>query len=111
MARARGSWKEVDMVAPTPSGYSAAVKLELQVGEERIPLAQVGGGRLVFYQETVLPGTGGIVVAYIDEHVDRCEARWAASGEARKVVAVEMRELVEGSDEASVVQQVVGDGA
>jgi hypothetical protein len=94
------------MVAPTPSGYSATVKLELEVGEERIPLAQIGGGELVFYQEVVLPGNVGIVVAYIDESVHRWEVEWERSEAGRTVVAAKYRVL-----EAGVVTGKAGYGA
>lgn len=99
------------MVATTPSGYSANVKLELEVGGQRIPLAQVGGGELMFYQETVLPGSRGIAVAYIDAHVSRWEVEWEPSAAGRKRVKATYRLMGEGEGAEGVVEQAAGHGA
>jgi hypothetical protein len=81
------------MVAPTPSEYSATVRLELVIGADRLPLAQIGGGRLMFGREVVLPGTGGRLIAYIDENVQEWDVTWEARDQARRTWVAEYREV------------------
>lgn len=81
------------MVAPTPSGYSANVRLELLVGDRRFPLAQIGGGRLIFREPVVLSCAAGEVSAHIDEHVQRWHVTWDASDAPRRIVYAEFREI------------------
>jgi hypothetical protein len=54
------------------NGYSARVRIELRVGALRIPVAQTGGGQLIFDRPTTLPASEGEVVMHIDGH----EHRW-----------------------------------
>ncbi len=75
------------MVAPTPSnGYSARVRLELHVAGNCIPLAQIGGDRLVLKRPHILPGTTGKVLALIDEHQQHWTVTWPASDSPRQIV-------------------------
>ena len=83
------------MVAPTPSrGYSAKVRLELRIGGDRFALAQIGGGRLVFKQAVILPGTNGEVLAHIDEHEQRWAVTWPASDAPREIVPARYHEVM-----------------
>jgi hypothetical protein len=78
------------MVAPIPSGHSANVRLTLEAGGERFPLAQFGGDVLIFDRPLVLPGTAGQVVAEIDGNCQRWAVRWAPAAEPRDVVPTEI---------------------
>ncbi|MCL2640416.1 MAG: hypothetical protein FWD53_06200 [Phycisphaerales bacterium] len=80
------------MVAPIASnGYSARVRLELRVGETRLPLAQIGQDRIILVQPAILPGTAGEVFAFIDDHVQRWSIEWAASETPRRIIPTELR--------------------
>ena len=81
------------MVAPTPSGYSAKVRLQLLIEGRPYPLGQIGGGKLIFDEPLVLPGNAGEVVASIDEHVQRWHVTWDPSAAPRQIVAAEFREV------------------
>ena len=56
-------------------GHSADVRIELHVNGQCIPVAQTGGGRLIFYRPQTLPRSDGEVRLYIDGH----ERRWRVS--------------------------------
>lgn len=61
------------MPTSAPSnGYSAQVQIELRIAGVRIPVAQTGGGRLIFDRPLMLPASEGEVVMHIDGH----EHRW-----------------------------------
>ena len=78
------------MVAPIASnGYSARVRLELRIGEMRLPLAQMDDEQIILVNPTVLPGTTGEVFAFIDDNVQRWPVRWAANEEPQEVVLTE----------------------
>jgi len=80
------------MVAPIASnGYSAKVRLELRIGDTRLPLAQIGQNQIILVQPAILPGTTGEVFAFIDDHVQRWSIEWAASETPRKVISTELR--------------------
>jgi hypothetical protein len=81
------------MVAPPNSGYSARVRLELVIGEVRIPLAQAGGGRLMFGQEIVLPGTTGEVICHVDDRERRWRVTWEATSLPQRTVMAEFRDV------------------
>ncbi|MEI8195692.1 MAG: hypothetical protein WCI73_07270 [Phycisphaerae bacterium] len=82
------------MVAPKPSnGYSARVRLELSVGDLRFPLAQIADDRIIFDQAVVLPGTGGVVLAAIDERERRWSAQWDFSEKPRQVVLANFKDF------------------
>ena len=102
-ARDSNSSEGFDMVAPTPSGYSANVRLELLIGGRPFPLGQIGGGNLIFDEPIVLPGTAGEVFAYIDEHVQRWHVTWNASETPRQVIAAEFREVAYTPAPASTI--------
>ena len=81
------------MVAPKPSnGYSAHVRLELRIGEVRFPLAQIATDKIILDHPTVLPGTTGEVLAYIDQRERRWTATWAASETPRQVVPAQFQD-------------------
>ena len=69
----------LDMVANAPSGYSTTVRIELLAGAERFFPAQVGDGRIMFERDVVLPGSEGVLILHIDEHVRRWRLNWEAS--------------------------------
>jgi len=79
------------MSTPTITGYSAKVRLELQVGTVCYPLAQIGGDRLIFTRDVELPGTSGEVRAHVDEHVNRWMATWEANDAPRRIVSAKLR--------------------
>ena len=81
------------MVAPTRSGYSARVRLELWIGDERFALGQIGGGKFMLAHEAVIPGTTGEIVAHIDDHEQRWQATWEASDAPRRIVKAEFRQI------------------
>jgi hypothetical protein len=68
------------------TGYSARVRLELQVGSVCYPLAQMGNDRLIFDRNVQLPGTSGELRAWIDNHEKRWLATWEASDVPRRIV-------------------------
>ena len=80
-----------------PTRSSADVRLELHVagpdGPQVLPLAQIGGGVLIFDRPTVLPGTAGEVLAVIDGNEQRWRVTWRETGRPRLTVAVVMTEL------------------
>ena len=53
-------------------GYSADVRMELIVAGESFPVAQTGGGQIIFAEPIAIPGTTGEVVMYVDGN----ERRW-----------------------------------
>jgi len=53
------------------TGYSADVQMDLLIAGQRIRLAQIGLGRLVFDCPVLLPATTGEVVLLIDGHPRR----------------------------------------
>jgi hypothetical protein len=81
------------MVASLLAGYSALVRIELLVDGLRLPVAQIGGGRLIFDRPVSLPGTTGRIVARIDENEQCWQATWSASDEPRRVVEAELAEI------------------
>jgi hypothetical protein len=81
------------MVAPTPSGYSARVRLELTIGSACYTLAQIGGGRLMFDHPTVLPGTTGTVTAYIDDRARHWRVTWEACATPQRTIMAEFRDV------------------
>jgi hypothetical protein len=50
----------------TSGGFSRLVHIELHVADQCLPVAQMGGGRLIFDQPVKLPGTIGEVLMRID---------------------------------------------
>jgi hypothetical protein len=58
-------------ITQTLTGYSADVQMDLLIAGQRIRLAQIGPGRLVFDHPILLPATTGEVVLLIDGHPRR----------------------------------------
>ncbi|MGQ0636166.1 MAG: hypothetical protein ACT4QC_16255 [Planctomycetaceae bacterium] len=54
------------------NGYSATVKLDLEVGDRLISLHQIGPGTIWLREPIDLPPCDAIVVMHIDDH----EQRW-----------------------------------
>jgi hypothetical protein len=53
-------------------GYSALVRINLHLNDQVYPVAQMGGGRMIFDTPVALPaGTGTVVM-----NVDGLEQRW-----------------------------------
>jgi hypothetical protein len=66
------SHRNSDIPLTSSRGYSAEVRIELRVNGHRIPVAQTGGGQLIFHDPQTLPRTDAEVVMHIDGH----ERRW-----------------------------------
>ena len=81
------------MVAPPNSGYSACVRLELVIGAMRFPLTQMGGGRLMFGREVVLPGTTGEAICHVDDRERRWHVTWEAMTTPQRTVMAEFRDV------------------
>jgi hypothetical protein len=77
------------MVAPTLSGYSADVRLEMVASGRHFPLGQMGRDCLIFDEPVVLPGAAGEVTAYIDQHVRRWQVTWEPYSSPRQIVKAE----------------------
>lgn len=64
------------MISPISNdGYSADIRLTLLIDGEPFPLAQIGGGQLIFDRPTTLPASNGIVLMCVDGR----ERRWSVS--------------------------------
>ena len=81
------------MVAPTPSGYSAEVRIELLAGTEHFFPAQIGSDQIFFDSDIILPGTEGDLTLSVDGHDRRWRVRWAVSSTPCRRVDAEFREL------------------
>jgi len=80
------------MVAPIASnGYSARVRLELRIGDTRLPLAQISRDWVMLVNPAILPGTTGEVFAFIDDQIQRWSIKWDASETLRQVIPTELR--------------------
>jgi hypothetical protein len=64
--------------------------MELRIGTQHYPLAQIGGEKLIFDHKVVLPGTEGEVILHIDEHERRWRAAWDPSNSPRQVVPAQL---------------------
>ncbi len=81
---------DADMAMPVSSGsYSAHVRIELRVNGQRIPVAQTGGGNLIFDQPISLTATTGEVVMTVDGRERRWRVTLHPRGEAERVIAAE----------------------
>jgi len=78
-------------VAAPLNGYSAQVRLEVRVGNQRFHLSQIGEAELILKSPSILPGTGGEVCASIDGQEQRWMATWEASTALREIVPVQFR--------------------
>ncbi len=77
------------------NGYSAKVTLALLIFGQRIPLAQIGGGRLIFPDPVRIAASSGEVIMTVDGH----ERRWAVTflqpAEPTRILHAEFHETVE----------------
>lgn len=65
------------------AGYSADVRLDLFIAGQRFPLAQIGGGQLVFPAPILLPASSGQVVMSVDGQ----ERKWSVTFQNRPAAA------------------------
>jgi hypothetical protein len=80
----------MSMISPLPAvqRYSADVRLTLHIGAASHRIAQVGPEFFILSEETVIPGTSGVVSIQIDETERRRVATWEASDSPRRMVKV-----------------------
>ena len=81
------------MVAPTISGYSSNVRIELVSGTERFFPAQIAAGRITFDRDVVLPGTEGELILFVDGHPRRWHLTWEASDKPQRTWIAKYRDL------------------
>ena len=81
------------MVAPTVSGYSSNVRMELLAGTQRFFPSQIAAGRITFDREVLLPGTEGELILFIDEHSRRWHLTWEASDKPRRTWLTKYRDV------------------
>ncbi|HMD54933.1 MAG TPA: hypothetical protein VKJ65_10325 [Phycisphaerae bacterium] len=55
----------------SPDSFSAIVRIELHIAGKCLPVAQAGGGQLIFDKPVSLPKGDGELVMYIDESPQR----------------------------------------
>jgi len=79
------------IASPATRKHSAKVSFDLYINEQRFPLAQIGGNRLIFDEPVVLPGTSGEIRAMIDDFKRRWIVTWEHSDEPRRVIPAEYR--------------------
>jgi hypothetical protein len=73
----------------TLTGYSADVQMDLLIAGQRIHLAQIGPGRLVFDHPILLPATTAEVILLIDGHPRRWSAAITPSTAPSRIVQAE----------------------
>lgn len=65
--------------------------MELVVNGLRIPVAQAGGGQLIFDRPTVLPESTGVLVMQIDDHEQRWRVALQPTGKPERIVSAEFK--------------------
>lgn len=73
-----------------PGGYSADVRIELLADDRRMPVAQVGGGRLIFDEPVKLSDTAGQIVMHVDGRERRWHVTLRPNGQPSKTVDAEI---------------------
>ena len=92
------SLEESDILRTTaPHGHSAEVQIELFMAGQRFPVAQVGGGRLIFDQPVTLPAAEGQLLITIDGHPHRWSVILRNGSHSSRVVEADLARL---SDES-----------
>ena len=76
---------------PANAGYSADVHIDLHIGGELIPVAQVGGGKIIFARPTTLPAASGVLVMTIDGQEQRWEVEIDTSPSPRRIIPAKFR--------------------
>ena len=74
---------------PSSGGYSANVGIELRIKGRCIPVAQAGGGRLIFDRPITIPESTGEVVMHIDGHERRWRVALQPTAQPERVIAAE----------------------
>jgi len=78
------------MMRPASSkGYSANVRIELRIDGQCIPVAQTGGGRLIFDHPVTLPATTGVVVMHVDDNESRWHVTLRPNGQPSRIIEAE----------------------
>jgi hypothetical protein len=77
-------------ISPLPAirRSSANVRLTLYIGATSYRIAQIGEDFFILSQETLIPGTNGIVCIQIDDYEKRQVVTWAPSEAPRRIVKV-----------------------
>lgn len=89
------SSKDPDTLAPSRStpGYSAKVRIRLHANGQTYPIAQIGGGRLIFDSPVTFPQTTGTVVMTIDGQEEHWHATIPAHPQPARIIAAELKHL------------------
>jgi hypothetical protein len=74
--------------------FSAKVRIELRIAGRCLPVAQAGGGRLIFDEPIALPAGVGELVVYVDESPQRWRVALGKSQGRTRFVSAEIEEIV-----------------
>jgi hypothetical protein len=87
------SSKEPDTIAPSRANarYSAKVRISLHANGQIYPVAQIGGGRLIFDSPVAFPQTTGTVVMTVDGQEERWHVAIPHQPEPTRIIAAELK--------------------
>ena len=73
--------------------FSTKVRIELHIGGRCLPVAQSGGGQLIFDEPMTLPGGIGELVMHIDESPHRWRVTLRPGSEPSRIVPADFEYL------------------
>ncbi len=81
--------------ASSGSSFSTKVRIDLHIGGKCLPVAQAGGGRLIFDTPITLPESDrtGEVVVYIDESPQRWRVKLRPRPGPSRILAAEFEPM------------------
>jgi hypothetical protein len=79
--------------APSPDSFSTKVRIDLFISGQCLPVAQAGGGQLIFDTPVTLPDSTGEVIVYIDEAPQRWRVQLHPGPEPSRILAADFEPI------------------